>query len=262
MGISEQYVPVTTKQFVDACAQQGVDLETRLRRVARDCPSWPAHMLASAAAEILREGDAATLANRVIEWPVYSEDDVSRIMQHIINQSVEPPNLDTPIRFPRQARQTANTCSAAEYGFASTLHSIQEGVVHSLSGYGGEIFVDENGAASIVVKGTGYSSGLGVTEVRIGDVTFNPGSLYYVDTKEHYQDYFALPPGWRVRPLSDITGISFARLSSFAVSPSQRQIADWPTEDMDTPARHLITNIATEELQPLVQTAVDTLGRI
>lgn len=254
----------SAREFVDVCEEQGIQLNDGLISSHYTTQYRPARKLLAVAAWLLREGPPGmALANTIIEETVHPGDDVSSILRRVINTTINPLDVVPGFSFSRHSDRVANSCRFAETDFARTLNAIKQMQVDNKppGEYGGEIFVDEDGQAVILRKSKGFSSGLALADSSIGGTLVPKGALLYVETPEGRQGYNILPGDrFHIRPMDDVVDIGMTRLTGFASSPGQREIHHLAEFEAGEEAYALLTTIGANALQPLVQTAVDSLA--
>lgn len=251
---------LTCSEFVDACTGQGAGLHERLEETARQIPDDPAIRLSTTIGVMFAaEGATYPLAGKPLE-DIRPDDDGASLIQHMINHTIDPaPSDGTRPYFAGWGGDDRGKCASIEPAFAQTLVALKDGILGDPAlECGGEIFVDNAGVAYALRKHKGYSSSLLLREVNADGLVLPAGTAVILGVPHEYQDYFndyVNPNEFAIRkPAGE--ELTLARLSGFAVRPSQRE---YNADFTDEKASALYKTLPTDELLPLVQRAADVL---
>lgn len=255
---------VSGETFEQACQAQGVELIDPISNIIQRANDFPLRRLVTSAGDFLAQERDRPLATGLLEQPIHPEYTVSRILQRIINASIEHED-GRPLDFDCGVEFRASACGAAEPAFAKAFRDMKDSRHQGQRvRYGGALYVDDDGQAFAFTKSEGFGSTLALRDITIQGVPFPAGSILYAQREDYTPEYGRQSGRFTIHRKDEITGINFTRLSAFASPPDQRDecfdndiIVEAGPEAYD-----FLSTAATTVLQPLAQQVVVAYPRL
>lgn len=247
---------ITTEQFLGICHDQDVTLyfdptrhpETYKFEVKTYEPQGILTAI-SEAGRVLRTKPGSELADRHLRPNRLTNADFgASVLISVINDSLssESPNNHNLFSIDCENVRSIDVCEFAETSFAKTIQALKK--PFAIPGMlGSDIVLDEADNPLFIRKNLGVSSALSLQPFVVNGVRYPAGSLarlelltdpYYDRTKQVHPS----PPfdSINVVRASDITALSFQRLSAFSFPQGQRRDFKKPLESMPENIRRII----------------------
>ena len=159
---------------------------------------------------------------KTLDLEPFAADVAATALAQLINDSASPRQVDASARNFRTPAsiQSIGACNGIETNFGELLSDLSAGNPATC-----EVYVDEDGKPVFLRKGEpGITVALSLEPVSNNGAAHNSFSVFRLDAKGDTQTTaadIAMPEGVHVRPLSDVTGLAYARPTAYGMSEQE-----------------------------------------
>lgn len=218
---------VQVREFYELCEIQQVMLSTELRQGIEVMGGPESDLLKAifAAGRLLREQPHLRLADYPIAPSPWAEDTTVETLIAIVNASITPQFFTmTQHNFISPLGKVEDICDYADTGFANTLGWLGWAAYSDNIPMGCQLYMADD-EPLLLRKSDGVPSALSLESLIINGIPYPAGSILRLDAVGDHRDqpaHLQWPSKVELRPLDDITNLSFQRLSAFALTTGER----------------------------------------